>query len=654
MKSTLGRLCLFVLALLAPALLHADPVGTGFMYQGRLLDSGIPAQGTFDLQLALFGTETGGTPLGPILTNAAVAVVDGVFTTEANFGADAFTGSKRWLEIAVRHAGNADFVTLSPRQPITPTPYALYALTPAGPQGPQGAPGPIGPRGEPGQKGAPGDPGPAGPQGESGPPGAADAWSRTGNANTSPDLNFLGTTDAQPLILKANGQEVLRLEASASGVRLISGSGNLINNTSTNAAILGGRQNQIGANSPSSTIAGGSANLLRDFQRASFIGGGSRNEIKSDNQESLIVGGRDNTIGTNSVISLVVGGAENSIQDNVDGALMVGGFRNDIRGSDNPNIRQIAPVIIGGSDNEIAEGRGSSFAIILGGDNNRIGTNCVHSVISGGTNNIIADNAYKSFASGSRARVNHPGSWVWSDSQAANFGSAGANTFNIRSEGGVHLNEDTSLFYGSQTRQMLNLWSTQYGIGVQNSTAYFRTSLNGSFSWFRGGAHADAANTPGAGGTEVMRLNGSGLRVNGTFVSASDRNAKEGFEPVDPQAILNKVVALPLSTWSYKADEQRNRHVGPMAQDFKAAFNLGDDDKHIATVDADGVALAAIQALNQRIETQGTRIDRLEQTIRELHRELDAKDTRVEQVERDLSDLRRLVDSLAPTKRRLE
>ncbi|MHC1763871.1 MAG: hypothetical protein AB9869_06120 [Verrucomicrobiia bacterium] len=95
----------------------------------------------------------------------------------------------------------------------------------------------------------------------------------------------------------------------------------------------------------------------------------------------MIVGGRDNRIGTNTVISLVVGGGENRIANNVDGGLMVGGFRNDIRGSQNPDRRVIAPVLLGGSDNEI--GHASSWAVILGGDNNRIGTNCASSVILG-------------------------------------------------------------------------------------------------------------------------------------------------------------------------------------------------------------------------------------------------------------------------------
>jgi len=116
---------------------------------------------------------------------------------------------------------------------------------------------------------------------------------------------------------------------------------------------------------------------------------------------------------------------------------------------------------------------------------------------------------------------------------------------------------------------------------------------------------------------EMMRLNSGGLRVNGTFVSASDRNQKQNLQPVEPRAVLEKVAALPIAEWSFKQDAE-TRHVGPMAQDFRAAFGLGTDDKHIATVDADGVALAAIQGLNQRLNEKEAEIRELKRAVAEL------------------------------------
>jgi hypothetical protein len=114
----------------------------------------------------------------------------------------------------------------------------------------------------------------------------------------------------------------------------------------------------------------------------------------------------------------------------------------------------------------------------------------------------------------------------------------------------------------------------------------------------------------------------SALHVVGTvtataFNPPSDRNLKENFAPVSPRDVLAKVAALPISHWNFKGDAA-TPHVGPMAQDFHAAFGLGTDDKHIATVDADGVALAAIQGLNQKVEEKEARIRELEKTMDEL------------------------------------
>ena len=99
----------------------------------------------------------------------------------------------------------------------------------------------------------------------------------------------------------------------------------------------------------------------------------------------------------------------------------------------------------------------------------------------------------------------------------------------------------------------------------------------------------------------------------------SDRNAKEHFAPLDAQSILAKVAALPVTEWNYKTDRRAVRHIGPMAQDFHTAFGLdGKDDKHISVIDEGGVALAAIQGLNQELEQKQTEIAALKQTVNQL------------------------------------
>ncbi len=111
---------------------------------------------------------------------------------------------------------------------------------------------------------------------------------------------------------------------------------------------------------------------------------------------------------------------------------------------------------------------------------------------------------------------------------------------------------------------------------------------------------------------QVPQPSGSGGPV------PSDRNIKEAFAKIDPQIILARVAALPITSWNYKSQDAAIRHIGPMAQDFAAAFAVGEDDRHINMVDASGVALAAIQALNTLVREQAQQIATLRQQVNAL------------------------------------
>lgn len=118
------------------------PLTTAFTYQGRLKDGGSPASGTYDLQFSLYAAASGGAPIGTPVCRDNVSINSGLFTVPLDFGAVAFAGDQRFIEVAVRAdnvAGNCDdeaFTVLTPRQPLTAAPYALYALnSPAGGSG---------------------------------------------------------------------------------------------------------------------------------------------------------------------------------------------------------------------------------------------------------------------------------------------------------------------------------------------------------------------------------------------------------------------------------------------------------------------------------------------------------------------------------------
>ena len=129
----------------------------------------------------------------------------------------------------------------------------------------------------------------------------------------------------------------------------------------------------------------------------------------------------------------------------------------------------------------------------------------------------------------------------------------------------------------------------------------------------------------GNANTWVATIANDGTISATAFNSTSDRNAKANFAPVNPATVLAKVAALPISEWNFKTNPADQKHLGPMAQDFHAAFGLnGADDKHISVVDEGGVALAAIQGLNLKVEEQQAELQQKETEVTELKQRLAA------------------------------
>jgi hypothetical protein len=135
-----------------------------------------------------------------------------------------------------------------------------------------------------------------------------------------------------------------------------------------------------------------------------------------------------------------------------------------------------------------------------------------------------------------------------------------------------------------------------------------------------------------------MLLDGGGLTVQGTITPLSDRHAKTGFAEINSREILDRVARLPVTTWAY-TNSVSVRHIGPVAQDFQAAFNVGADDRHISTTDEGGVALAAIQGLNQKVDDTTRARDVEIQALRE-------KAAHVDDLEKSVAELKAIVQAL--------
>jgi hypothetical protein len=306
---------------------NAGPLGTAFTYSGRLIYQNQPANGTFDLQVKLFDALTAGTQVGPILSLSGLSMDNGVFVTTMDFGSGVFGGSAYWLEIAARPGGNGPFTILSPRQPVNPAPYALYtpnagtASTASAAAANSVSTASVQNNAITASKIAPGQVVTslngltdnvslqAGANLVITPNGnvltldaaGTSGWSLTGNAGLTPGVNFVGTTDAEPLEFKVHNIRALRLEPISS---LFSyNSINIIGGYAANAVLNGA----IGV-----TIAGGG------FTNPSILNGDAPNQVSAD--FGTIGGGAFNTVG--GPYGTVAGGFGN--QANGNGSFAIG------------------------------------------------------------------------------------------------------------------------------------------------------------------------------------------------------------------------------------------------------------------------------------------------------------------------------------------
>jgi trimeric autotransporter adhesin len=377
------------------------------------------------------------------------------------------------------------------------------------------------------------------------------------------------------------------------------GDNNTINGLAS--SIAGGDGNTVSGNN--SFIGGGNNNSAAGFWAS--LGGGESNSIKVNSEHAAIGGGKSNSAEANESF---IGGGESNQSLGLH-SVIGGGFQNKTigqysivaGGNGNQATAQFNATILGGSSNTasanwamIAGGIGNTasavMATICGGQGNT--ANGDRSSIGGGFNNTASglratvpggeDNnagGDYSFAAGLKAKINssHNGAFLFADATQSDFNSASSNEFAVRATGGVR----------------------------------FVTAVNGT--------------TPTAG----VQLAPGGS----SWLTVSDRNAKTNFHPVDIKLILKKLSEIPIDTWSYKTQDNSIKHIGPMAQDFFSAFNVGEDNKHINTVDADGVALACIQGLYQLLEEKDSQIEELKLSYNEMEKRVHELNKKIEKLQ---------------------
>jgi hypothetical protein len=119
----------------------------------------------------------------------------------------------------------------------------------------------------------------------------------------------------------------------------------------------------------------------------------------------------------------------------------------------------------------------------------------------------------------------------------------------------------------------------------------------------------------------------------GAWASVSDRNRKENFRDENGETVLEKIAEMPIQSWHYKSQDPAIRHLGPTAQDFYAAFGLGESDTTITTTDIDGVNMLAIQALERRTRDLQEQLQATGRENAELRAEINALLLRLERLE---------------------
>jgi hypothetical protein len=670
--------------LLLSAVIHppstAYAQGTTFTYQGRLNAGGTPANGLYDYRFRLDADPEGNTILATVFTNA-ISVTNGLFMTTMDFGAGIFTGSNYWLEVDVRTNGATDYTTLAPLQALTPTPYAIFA------NGASNVLGVVANANLPASPTVSGVVSAGGFVGNganltnvnaatlNGLP-ASNFWNLSGN--TVLPGQVVGSANNQPFEIVANNFQVYQASYSSNPLNgyspnVINGfAGNFISNGIVGAAIGGGGSPNQGIVFPPGAGAyedfdlehAGTNAVWGDFGTVpggfGNIAGGvgslaSGIYCTASGLDSFAMGAFNIASGNDSVAlgSSAIAQANGSVAIGDStfatgyGAVALGmsvqaSASNSVAlGYQAQAVNQGAFVWSDSETNSFASTANNQFLIRAQGGVG-IGTNApagaLHVASASGAPQIQVDQQNPDFA---RIRLHALTNALWdiaAQSALNLYSGAYGNVMTLQNNGLVGVSVANPVHYldvGGRIRLRQEPGGATAGLWLyQNDVATDRAFIGLAGDGYVGfwGNVADnwgmvmnvTNNYVGIGNlTPTTYLQVVNATCNGSsWVNASDRNLKQNFAPVNPAEVLAKVVALPVQSWDYKA-QPGDKHIGPVAQDFHAAFGLnGDDDKHIATVDESGVALAAIQGLNERLNEKDAEYQKLQAQNESLEKRL--------------------------------
>jgi hypothetical protein len=647
-----------------------------FTYQGALTDNSAAANGTYEMQFTLHSAASGtGDQVGSTITNSNVQVTSGVFSVELDFGSE-FSGADRWLEISVKKSSETSYTTISPRMKLNSVPYATRTLSATAADSLSAAcAGCVTDLHINSVSGSKITGNVANADNASIATTATNATNFSGSltgdvtgTQTATTVSKVGGISASNVASGATAANNATNANTASALVKRDASGNFSAGTIT-ATLNGNAATATTANTVS-TSAGDSVvtainagsltiNTAHVSGDVELLSSTTQAATQSSGATGALIDvklvGSDNlgTSGTSDLLSLRASGTYNLYTGGTPEVRNQERFRFDNTGG----FAAFGDQDIGSIP---AEGAGTRFmwmpykAATRGGyvngtqwDDANIGyystafgynarasgdyafaagrESVAANIDSIALGNYITASGAACVALGYYAHCNtRQGSFVFSDRSVVDDGNfatdesfkASVNhSFNVRATGGLGFFTNTAVNTGLRLSHLLS-----------SNTAY------GSFVWTD--RSSDTAVTPTAQNQTIFRSSGgywlysnSGLTAgvtlapgSGSWTNLSDRNMKENFKAVNSRDILRKVLNLPITTWNYTTQNASIRHIGAMSQDFKAAFGVGEDDKHISTIDPDGVALAAIQGLNDELkEDLKTRDAKIEQQQQQLY-----------------------------------
>ena len=632
-----------LLLLLAPAALAQDST---FTYQGQLDNNGSPASGSFDFEFRLFDADSGGSlEAGPVSVED-LTVSDGLFAAEIDFGSSVFGSGDVWLEIGVREgASTAAFSTLEPRQPVTPTPLAHYALKVAD---------------------SAFDP--------------ASVWLTGGNA--APAGAFLGTTNAEPLELRAADRTVMRiLDAEDSddnhAPNLIAGS--QLNQLDQSGGAIAGATIAGGGGDPTQTFCGpdGTSPCVNTVSAdyATVLGGygnyATSFAATAIGRFTMASGSRSTAMGTATIASGFGATAMGSNATASGASSTAMGLDTVASGA---RATAMGNATTASGENAVAMG---IFTDASGNSSAAFGESTSASGVASTAMGFRSEaGGDYSLAAGRRAeaRAADDGTFVWADSQNADFVSTGPNQFLVRAAGGAGINTNAPLApltvrgEGKWNPDIGNgfgdfhVGNEEYGlaIGVANGPGAGAGAVR---FWPKGGNEAIVFTTGDSYPDRTLTLSDSrlvGVRRNpatnalevagnaskssaGSWLANSDARIKTDVE--DIPGALDRLMQVRPVTFRYSQayrdahpDLDETRYYNVVAQDFARVFpdavkGSGEflpgrpqtPDNEILQVDTHPAlitSIAAVQELAVRLEQAEARNTALEAGLSELRTEL--------------------------------